>query len=114
MAGYIAEFFGYRMEDDSDVALAAVSKEKCPILGKKCSKILSRDKTVSGVCAVRQKTKGSPIVICCPVRLYADGYKLLRLISRRAFNEDLKLYPGRSAVEEAKVNNGAVAVFGNG
>jgi len=113
MAGYIAEFFGYRAEDRSEMALQAATSGTCPILEKSCTKILSRDRTVSGVCAIRQKSEGSPNVICCPVRLYADQYEMLNVIAHRAFQQDLKLYVGRNAVEKAKTENGAIAVFGH-
>lgn len=33
MAGYIAEFFGYRSEDTSNEALTAVAQKRCPFLG---------------------------------------------------------------------------------
>ena len=85
MAGYIAEFFGYRTEDSSNEALTAVAQKRCPFLGTQCSKILSRDHIVSGVCAIRQKTNGSPNVICCPMRIYAEDYKMLRTIANNAF-----------------------------
>ena len=114
MAGYIAEFFGYRAEDKSDAALNATVNKLCPFLGSQCIKILSRDRTVAGVCAIRQKTKGSPSVICCPVRLYSANYKMLNTIAHMAFNQNLKLYAGRLAVEKAKAENGAIAVFGQG
>lgn len=114
MAGYITEFFGYRADDNSDAALKSAASGICPFLGSQCTKILSRDRTVSGVCAIRQKTEGSPSVICCPIRLYADEYKMLNTIAYRAFNHDLKLYAGRVAVDKAKAENGAVAVFGQG
>jgi len=60
MAGYISEFFGYRAEDKSTVSLEAAAKQICPFLGSQCTKVLSRDRTIAGVCAVRQKTDGSP------------------------------------------------------
>ena len=102
MAGYIAEFFGYAASDKSQSALATAARKNCPFLGSFCVKTLSRDKIISGVCAIRQKTAGSPNVICCPVRLYADNYKMLRLIANRAFRQELNLYAGRVAVEKAK------------
>ena len=114
MAGYITEFFGFRAEDKSDIALKAAASGICHFLGRQCTKILSRDRTVAGVCAIRQKTDGSPSIICCPVRLYADDYKVLDIIAHMAFDQDLKLYAGRVAVEKAKVENGAIAVFGQG
>ena len=112
MAGYIAEFFGYRAEDRSETALKTAASGICPFLGSQCTKILSRDRTVSGVCAIKQKTSGAPSVICCPTRLYAEDYKMLSMISHNAFNQELKLYAGRAAVDKAREGNGAVAVFG--
>lgn len=114
MAGYISEFFGYRSEDSSMEAVASAVRKQCPFLGSQCTKILSRDHIVSGVCAVRQMTPGSPPVICCPNRLYAEDYKLLQLVSHHAFGAELRLCAGRAAVACAQENGGAIAVFGHG
>lgn len=114
MAGYIAEFFGYNASDNSEIALKTAARKNCPFLGNFCVKTLARDKVISGVCAIRQKTPGSPNVICCPIRLYADNYKMLHEISEKAFRMKLNLYAGRTAVERAKSEGGAVAVFGKG
>ncbi|MCH4157682.1 MAG: hypothetical protein LKF34_03670 [Acidaminococcaceae bacterium] len=114
MAGYIYEFFGYQAEDNSAKALETAAQQKCPFLGTQCTKVLARDNIISGVCAVRQKSAGSPPVICCPIRIYAEEYKMLSRVSKLAFGRDLKLYAGRVAVEMAKKENGAVAVFGHG
>lgn len=114
MAGYIAEFFGYRAEDRRTRAARAAASRACPFLGTKCVKVLSLDRALSGVCAVRQKSEGAPAVICCPNRMYADRYKILRLIARKAFGGDPALCPGKAAVARAKRDNGAVAVFGQG
>lgn len=114
MAGYIVEFFGYRAEDSSDSALNAAARQVCPFLCRQCTKVLSRDRLIAGVCAVRQKTEGSPNVICCPNRIYADDYKLLHTIANQAFGQKYNLYAGRAAVQNAKNEGGAVAVFGHG
>jgi hypothetical protein len=114
MAGYISEFFGYRAEDKSETALKVAASGICPFIGSQCTKTLSRDNLVAGVCAIRQKTVGALSVICCPNRLYADEYKMLRVIADRAFRQEFKLYAGRTAVERAKLEGGAVAVFGHG
>lgn len=114
MAGYIAEFFGYRSEDKSDKALHASASKNCPFLGSYCVKRLARSGEVSGVCSIRQKSEGSPNIICCPVRLYAENYRLLKEISHNAFNHKNKLYAGKAAVEKAKEEGGAIAVFGKG
>lgn len=114
MAGYISEFFGYRAEDSAIDALTTAAQKRCPFLGTQCTKILSRDNIVSGVCSIRQKTLGSPDVICCPIRIYADDYKMLHQIAQNAFKMKLDLYAGRAAVEKARVEGGAIAVFGHG
>ena len=114
MAGTISEFFGYRAEDNSLKAMKAAADKKCPFLGTACTKVLGRTRTISGVCAIRQKRVGSPSVICCPNRIYAGNYKMLHTISKWAFRQELPLYSGRTAVEKAKNEGGAVAVFGHG
>ena len=114
MAGYISEFFGYRAEDLSETAIITALRQICPFTGKQCGKILARDRIIAGVCSVRQKTEGSPDVICCPIRIYAEDYKMLREISLKAFLSDLNLYSGRTAVAKARDEGGAIAVFGHG
>lgn len=116
MSGYISEFFGYRAEDTSDVALLNVSKQVCPFLSTYCTKALGdkKNRTLSGVCAVRQVTPGSPDVICCPNRIYAENYKMLSIVAQKAFGGEYKLYSGRLAVSKAKEEKGAIAVFGHG
>lgn len=114
MSGYISEFFGYKAEDASTIALNTANSQICPFLGSPCTKVLSRDHLISGVCSVRQKTEGSPSVICCPIRIYAEDYKMLHLISRQAFGQDFGLYAGRAAVERARAEGGSIAVFGHG
>lgn len=114
MAGYIAEFFGYRAEDRSPQAREAIREQLCPFIGRQCTKTLSRSGIPSGVCALRQKTTGSPVVICCPNRLYAANYAILRNVAHRAFGSSLPLYPYRTARERAAETGGSIAVFGKG
>lgn len=92
----------------------SAARKECPFLNSSCSKILSRAQVPAGVCSIRQKTAGSPNVICCPIRMYADNYAMLREISRMAFGKVLNLYSGRIAVGKAKEEKGAIAVFGHG
>lgn len=116
MAGFITEFFGYSSIDSSDASLSAAAKSQCPFLGAPCTKTLSHGSSQipSGVCAVAQKT--SPVdIICCPIRLYANDYEILKIIGGKAFGIDnLGYYSGSMAVERAKAEGGAVAVFGHG
>lgn len=114
MAGFISEFFGYRAEDGSKLALKAVADKKCPFICSSCTKLLGRERSISGVCAIRQKTAGSPTVICCPNRIYAEDYKILKTIAKMAFGESSNLYAGRTAVAKSKKEGGAIAVFGHG
>lgn len=104
----IYEFFGYRATDASEQAIHEAAKFNCPFLFKKCIKKLKIGP--SGACALANKTEK---IICCPNRLYADNYLLLRRIAKRAFGKELNLYAGRAAVEKAKEEGGAIAVFGH-
>ncbi|MBP5447960.1 MAG: hypothetical protein J6X95_07735 [Treponema sp.] len=116
MAGYIAEFFGYKSEDGSKKALSQSGSRICPFTHSTCSKLFAHGKKgiPNGVCAVRQKSKDSPDIICCPNRIYADDYKILSVISEKAFGKKLKLCAGKNAVDVAKKDGGAIAVFGHG
>lgn len=110
MAGTIWEFFGYRSDDHSDVAIAAAEEKICPYLSDRCEKRLS-DGLVAGVCTIKPVTSGP--VICCPVRLYADKYRALYDVARIAFEDDFELVAGANAAEVAKANRKpVVAVFG--
>jgi len=110
MSGTVWEFFGYRAGDRSPTALLAAQSKTCPFIGETCIKVL-KDGVVSGVCTVKPVT--SAPVICCPIRLYADDYRILRDVSDKAFGPGLPLSPGRQAVAKAR-NSGlpTVAVFG--
>lgn len=116
MSGYISEFFGYRAEDNSTTALENISRQICPFLSSFCTKALgaTSNRILSGVCAIRQVSEDSPDIICCPNRIYAENYKLLKTIAQEAFGIQYNLYAGKLAVEKAKEENGAVAVFGHG
>lgn len=110
MAGTVWEFFGYRSTDKSTAAIAAASAGECPFLGSTCVKTLN-DRVISGVCAIKPVTTGP--VICCPVRLYADNYQILRDVAAQAFGAGFPLEPGRTAVATARrTGEPAVAVFG--
>lgn len=111
MSGYISEFFGYRAEDTSITAMENMAKQVCPFLSSFCTKALGHktNRTLSGVCAVRQVSVGSPDVICCPNRIYAENYKMLVTIATKAFGRQYKLYAGRLAIQKAKEEGGAIA-----
>lgn len=110
MAGKIWEFFGYRADDHSAAAIAAVNEKQCPFLAETCEKRLS-DGIVAGVCTIKPMTSGP--VMCCPIRLYADKYRILYDVAKIAFEEDYELVSGGKASERAKAKQEpVVAVFG--
>ncbi len=110
MAGTIWEFFGYRTNDNSIEAQEAMKLDNCPILKEKCEKTFN-DGVISGVCTLKPMTSGP--VICCPIRLYAESYNILRSVSLKAFGEELELVRGREAVLCATTENKpCIAVFG--
>ena len=82
----------------------------CPYLDAACEKRLS-DGLISGVCSIQPMT--APPVICCPIRLYAEDYKILRDISELAFGLGFHLVKGPSARRQAReLKSPVVAVFG--
>jgi hypothetical protein len=108
MASRIIEFFGYSPQDNSPDAMEARRTLQCPFLGKKCVKTLS-DGLVSGACTLKPKNAGP--VICCPIRLYANNYEILRDVARVAFRPVIPLLPASSVTE---LTGECIAVFGKG
>jgi hypothetical protein len=111
MASSILEFFGYSPGDPSAAARNARKNLECPFLGRTCTKTL-RDGTVSGMCTLKPKMGGP--VLCCPVRLYAGNYQILRDIAKQGFGGGIDLIAG-SGVAAYRAENpgkGCVAVFG--
>lgn len=110
MAGTIWEVFGYRANDHSKTAIDAAKNELCPFINERCEKTFN-DGVVSGVCSLKPMTTGP--VICCPIRLYGDGYKILQDVTEHAFGSNFKLVPGREALSYAiEHTEPCVAVFG--
>lgn len=110
MSTIIHEFFGFSSTDGSPLAADHVSGRKCPFIADTCVKTL-RDGTVAGVCSLKPAT--SPPVICCPIRLYADDYRILYDVAEIAFGEPLPMYPGAEAQSAAGRSNAhVIAVFG--
>lgn len=108
MASNIIEFFGYSPADRSAVAASARAQKQCPFLQRKCVKTLS-DGEISGACTLKPKNGGP--VICCPIRLYANSYEILRDIARVAFGPLIPLVPSNAMAREI---GECVAVFGKG
>ncbi len=84
----LVEFFGYRPEDSSEAAKAARKDQMCPFAGSTCIKRF-KSGTISGACSVKL-TNSSP-VICCPVRMYAEGHKVLQDVAEASFGAAARL-----------------------
>ncbi len=110
MASEITELFGYTPTDVSATARAARSSHQCPFINSPCAKRLN-DGTVSGVCTI--KPSRTQPVICCPVRLYADNYRILLDVATGAFGAGVVLCPsGKARHYRPKSGEKRVAVFG--
>src|SRR5688572_2590894 len=111
MASNIIEFFGYSPQDQSAVAREARDHQKCPFLGRTCSKTLS-DGSISGACTLQPMRSGP--VICCPIRLYADNYQILATVALQAFGASFALVIGGDVASFRAAHPGqhCVAVFG--
>jgi len=111
MASNILELFGYAPHDTSPAAQEARRELRCPFLGQTCTKTLS-DGTVSGMCTLKPMTSGP--VICCPVRLYANDYQILKDVAVQAFGAGIELVAGINLKRFRAEHSGtpAIAVFG--
>lgn len=110
MASNIIEFFGYSPTDLTDEAVRVRGELLCPFIEEPCTKTLSSGAR-SGACTIKPKKSGP--VICCPNRLYAEEYKILKDVAKVAFGENIVLAAGHSARGVAAKNQfSTVAVFG--
>lgn len=108
MANRIVEFFGYSPDDTSNAAVQGRANHLCPFSGRTCTKTLN-DGEISGACTLKPATMGP--VICCPIRLYSDNYRILGDIVLTAFGSAIPLLP---ANQIAQRQGECIAVFGKG
>lgn len=101
----VTELFGY--PPSSPEFAEAVRSGECPFIGAKCRKNFS-DGMASGLCSARA-TKNPSTVICCPLRLYADDYQILRRVSSSAFGPDVPLL---TSIASKLPSDGAALPFG--
>lgn len=81
----IAEWFGYDVAYRGPDAARARENNLCPFANAVCAKTFN-DRTISGACsACVGKRAGSPPVVICPNRLYAEGYLVLQRVADIAF-----------------------------
>ena len=111
MASNIIELFGYSPGDQSPEAKKARKSLECPFLKQTCTKTLN-DGSISGVCTIKPMTSGP--VICCPARLYAGGYQILKDVAAQAFGGGIDLIIGSDVTGYREKNPGkpCVIVFG--
>jgi hypothetical protein len=119
LASKIAELFGYSPTDQSESAVAARKEHCCPFLGDglaSCTKEIGdkSNRIKSGVCAIADKG-GLPVIVC-PIRLYADNYRLLHDVAKLAFkaNSVQLVRPSDLGSHEATAGATDVVVFGKG
>jgi len=111
MASNIIELFGYSPHDQSPAAQKARKSLECPFLGQTCTKTLN-DGIISGVCTIKPMTSGP--VICCPVRLYASDYQILKDVAVQAFGGGIDLMTASDVAGYRAKNSDkpVIAVFG--
>lgn len=119
MASKIVELFGYAPTDASAPAQNARARCLCPFVGDgaaPCTKEIGdrSNRIKSGVCSIRDKD-GQPVLVC-PIRMYANEYRLLKDIATLAFKTDaIELINGSKTVaHQPQPGKTLVAVFGKG
>jgi len=111
MALRIVEFFGYAPRDGSSAAIAARAGLHCPFVDAQCTKTLRADgggKLIGGACTVRQAS--SAPIVCCPKRLYAGQYRILKDVADAAFGPGIAFIQGNQADVAAKGESRVIAL----
>jgi hypothetical protein len=108
MGANIVELYGYSPTDQSPQAKSARRDGTCPFIEVECTKRFN-DGVTSGACTLKQAAPAS--IICCPNRLYAQDYLILKDVATAAFGAGTKLILGKD-VSSAKHDGKYVAVFG--
>ncbi len=111
MALSIIEIFGYDPRDGSSAAIAQRASHNCPFTEKTCKKKFRSDNVIHGTCTVQPPN--DPAVICCPNRLYGDGYRILYETATEAFGHEVVLIrPENIAATQGEPRR--VVAFGTG
>lgn len=106
----IWELFGFDPFDQTEISVEYRRSFACPFVPGKCIKRINRT-VIAGVCSL--KLPQSEPVICCPQRLYANEYTVLKDIAMRAFGANCVLVNGlnvKDTVVESPQKK--IAVFG--
>jgi hypothetical protein len=90
----IFEWYGFSPKNKSQVAASIREKLWCPFIDALCTKRFNNTDP-NGSCTLKPPT--SRAVICCPNRLYGDGYKVLREVAETCFGQGVRLIKSFSA-----------------
>ena len=107
MALRLTEFFGYPVGDPKGLALAA--QKRCPFVQDDCIK------PEHGSCSLEAIKRSAP-VICCPNRLYAGDFRILKQVSDLAFGGDSDVITPeemRARLQSDTLTGSEVAAFGH-
>ena len=117
MASKIVELFGFSPTDASHRAKNARAHCLCPFVGDgaaPCTKEIGdrSNRIKSGVCSISDRD-GQPVLVC-PVRMYANDYRLLKDVATLAFKtETIELIDGsKTSTHRSESGKTLVAVFG--
>jgi hypothetical protein len=112
----IAELFGYSPDDLSQSASLAFERGMCPFSKQPCSKRDHSSGVVYGVCSVTNGSRADENndVIVCPQRLYADDYRVLKLVADEIWSNDYEQLVVGGTLDDLKsralaVSNSVVA-----
>lgn len=106
MALRLTEFFGYPVGDPTGWNYAA--SKRCPFIKGDCIK------PEHGSCALEALQTPAP-VICCPNRLYAGGFRILKQVADLAFGGDFEVITpeeARRRIATGTFVGNEVAAFG--
>jgi hypothetical protein len=107
----LVEIFGYDPCDVTAEARTLWELGGCPFTKKACVKINHDQSIIYGTCSV---TSPYGDIIICPNRLYANGYKAIKNISKEVFGGDVPFYNFSEYIDKrAKVDECVVALGKN-
>ncbi|MDR3283517.1 MAG: hypothetical protein LBS92_07945 [Candidatus Methanoplasma sp.] len=105
----IVEIFGYSPTDKSRECRALWNLGACPFIKRPCHKTNHDKSVVYGACSV---TTPYGDCVICPNRLYADGYKVLKEISRDAFGDLIEMLAYGRYIDRRNVPGACVVALG--
>jgi hypothetical protein len=111
MALAITEIFGYAPSDSTPFVSEIRQSGTCPFVQKTCIKVFRDGGIINGTCSV--KPPSSEEVVCCPKRMYAENFKIIRDVAVEVFGSNANLIPPAD-VKNTCGQHGRVVAFGGG